>query len=77
MPPPFFYNFFLNTLDIPRFNVVHCNHLKDKELNMSNKEFALFLQLIIKLLESNKTDEVLELLKKSAGEISGEDTKKD
>ena len=44
---------------------------------MSNKEFALFLQLIIKLLESNKTEEVLELLKKSAGEISKEETKKD
>lgn len=39
---------------------------------MSNKEFVLFLQLIIKLLEQGDTKEVVELLKKAAGDIEKE-----
>lgn len=45
---------------------------------MSNKEFALFLQLIARLLEKGDTEEVLRLIKKAAGDIDSEpDTKKD
>ena len=44
---------------------------------MSSKEFALFLQLIARLIEKGDTDEVLKLIKKAAGEISDEPTKKE
>ena len=45
---------------------------------MSNKEFALFLQLIARLIEKGDTEEVLRLIKKAAGEISDEpETRKD
>ena len=36
---------------------------------MSNKEFAMFLQLIALLLKEGKTDEVLKIIEKHAGEI--------
>ena len=39
---------------------------------MSNKEFELFLTLIIKLLEKGDTEEVLSVLKKAVGEIGAE-----
>jgi hypothetical protein len=43
---------------------------------MSNKEFAMFLQLIAVLLKDGKTDEVLKIIENTAGEIAKEkDTK--
>lgn len=39
---------------------------------MSNKEFILFLQLIIKLLEKGDSEEVIKLLKDAAKEIEKE-----
>lgn len=44
---------------------------------MSNKEFALFLQLIARLLEKGDTEEVLRLIKAAAGDINNEAEKKD
>lgn len=44
---------------------------------MSNKEFALFLQLIARLIEKGDTEEVLRLIKKAAGEIDAEPAKRD
>ena len=42
---------------------------------MSNKEFAMFLNLIAVLLKDGKTEEVLRIIEKTAGEIDKEETK--
>ena len=42
---------------------------------MSNKEFAMFLNLIAVLLKDGKTEEVLRIIEKTAGEIDKEDIK--
>lgn len=45
---------------------------------MSNKEFAMFLQMLALLLKDGKTEDVLHIIEKYAGEISEEpETKKE
>ena len=48
------------------------DYLNNKETDMSNKEFAMFLQLIAVLLKDGKTDEVLKIIENTAGEIAKE-----
>ncbi len=39
---------------------------------MSNKEFAMFLQMLALLIKEGKTDDVLHIIEKYAGEIGAE-----
>ena len=42
---------------------------------MSSKEFAMFLNLIAILLKDGKTEEVLKIIEKTAGDIDKEETR--
>ena len=42
---------------------------------MSNKEFAMFLNLIAVLLKDGKVEEVLRIIEKTAGDIDKEESK--
>ena len=53
-------------------DVVRCVYLKCKGANMSDKEFAMFLQLIAILLKDGKIEEVLRIIEKYVGEIESE-----
>ena len=52
--------------------MVRCVYLKCKGANMSDKEFAMFLQLIAILLKDGKIEEVLRIIEKYSGEIERE-----
>ena len=53
-------------------DVVRYVYLKCKGANMSDKEFAMFLQLIAILLKDGKIEEVLRIIEKYSGEIERE-----